>query len=155
MRRLLPLLAGLAFISLGLPDGLLGVAWPSIRAYFYLPLDALGALLVMFTTSYLLSSFSSGRLLAHINVGSLLALSCLATAASLIGYALAPQWPIMVALGVLSGLGAGAIDAGLNTFAATHFSARAVNWLHAFYGVGATLGPVIMTAVLSAGCPWQ
>jgi fucose permease len=148
-------LAYMGFVSLGLPDGLLGVAWPSIRAYFDLPLDALGVLLVMFTMGYLLSSFSSGRLLAHINVGSLLALSCLATAASLIGYALAPQWPIMVALGVLSGLGAGAIDAGLNIFAATHFSARAVNWLHAFYGVGATIGPVIMTAVLSAGRPWQ
>ncbi|MGH7601212.1 MAG: MFS transporter, partial [bacterium] len=152
------LLVGLtyiSFISLGLPDGLLGVAWPSIRTFFNLPLDALGALLVMFTTGYLFSSFSSGHILARLNVGSLLALSCLATALSLLGYALTSNWWIMVALGLLSGLGAGAIDAGLNTYAATHFSARSVNWLHACYGIGATIGPFIMTSVLTAHHPWQ
>lgn len=153
-----PVLVGLAFlsfVSLGLPDGLNGVAWPSIRAYFNLPLDALGALLVMFTIGYLVSSVSSGRLLSLMSVGSLLALSCLVTAASLIGYALTPVWWVMVALGTLSGLGAGAIDAGLNTFAATQFSTRMVNWLHACYGVGAATGPLIMTSVLSAHHPWQ
>src|SRR2546425_3676902 len=122
---------------------------------FHLPLDALGTLLVMFTTGYLLSSCSSGRILARINVGSLLTLSCLATAASLLGYALTPRWGLMVALGVLSGLGAGAIDAGVNTYAATRYSTRMVNWLHACYGIGATRGPVIMTGVLAAGLPWQ
>ncbi|HSX83706.1 MAG TPA: MFS transporter [Candidatus Saccharimonadia bacterium] len=152
---LLVVLAYVGFISLGLPDGLLGVAWPSMRVFFHLPLDALGTLLVTFTTGYLLSSCSSGRLLARINVGSLLALSCLATAASLLGYALTPRWGIMVALGVLSGLGAGAIDAGVNTYVATRYSPRMVNWLHACYGIGATSGPVIMTSVLAAGLPWQ
>ncbi len=152
---LLVALAYLGFVSIGLPDGLLGVAWPSIRAFFGLALDALGALLVMFTIGYLLSSFSSGRLLLHINVGSLLALSCLVTAGSLLGYALSPQWSMMVVLGMLAGLGAGAIDAGLNTYAATHFTTRSVNWLHACYGVGATLGPLIMTSVLMADHPWQ
>jgi MFS family permease len=119
-------LAYLGFVSLGLPDGLLGVAWPSIRTFFGTPLDAVGALLVVFTTGYVLSSFNSGRILLHVNVGSLLALSCLATAVSLLGYALAPFWWIMVAFGVLAGLGAGAIDAGLNTYAAIHHSARSV-----------------------------
>jgi fucose permease len=148
-------LAYLSFVSLGLPDGLLGVAWPSIRTFFMLPLDGLGLLLVMFTTGYLVSSFSSGRLLVRLNVGELLALSCLATGLSLLGYALAPWWWLLVALGLLTGLGAGAIDAGLNTYAATHHSARTVNWLHAFYGLGATSGPVLMTSVLGAGLPWQ
>lgn len=148
-------LAYLSFVSLGLPDGLNGVAWPSIRGYFNLPLDALGSLLVMFTAGYLVSSFSSGRMLALMSLGSLLALSCLAAAVSLIGYALAPAWWVMVALGAIAGLGAGAIDAGLNTFAATQFSARMVNWLHACYGVGAASGPVIMTSVLAARHPWQ
>jgi fucose permease len=148
-------LAYLSFVSLGLPDGLNGVAWPSIRGYFDLPLDALGSLLVMFTAGYLVSSFSSGRLLALMSLGSMLALSCLATAVSLIGYALAPAWWVMVALGALAGLGAGAIDAGLNTFAATQFSARIVNWLHACYGAGAASGPVIMTRVLEGYHPWQ
>lgn len=148
-------LAYLSFVSLGLPDGLNGVAWPSIRASFNLPLDALGALLIMFTLGYLVSSFSSGRLLARMSVGTLLALSCLATAVSLIGYAIVPTWWMMVALGIVAGLGAGAIDAGLNTFAATQFSARMVNWLHACYGIGAATGPAIMTSVLAAHQPWQ
>jgi len=143
-------LAFLGFISLGLPDGLDGVAWPSIRAFFSLPLDALGQLLVLFTIGYLASSFSSGRLLARMNVGTLLALSCLATALCQIGYSVVPAWWMMVALSVVAGLGAGAIDAGLNTFAAKQFSVRMVNWLHACYGIGATMGPVIMTAVLAA-----
>lgn len=145
----------LSFVSLGLPDGLLGVAWPSLRVFFGLPLDALGPLLVMFTIGYLVSSFSCGRLLAHMRVGTLLALSCLATAISLLGYALASRWEMVLALGILAGLGAGAIDAGLNTYAATHFSPRMVNWLHACYGIGATLGPIIMTGVLTMGHPWQ
>ncbi len=148
-------LAYAGFIGIGLPDGLIGVAWPSIRATFKLPVDALGALLVTYAAGYLVSSFSSGRLLARFSVGGLLALSCLTTAAGLIGYALAPVWPIVVALGALGGLGAGAIDAALNTFAATRFSARTVNWLHASYGVGATGGPLIMTGVISAGLAWR
>ncbi|MBS1807077.1 MAG: MFS transporter [Acidobacteria bacterium] len=148
-------LAFAGFISIGLPDGLLGVAWPSMRAFFHLPLDALGSLLVSYTIGYLCSSFSSGRLLRRFSVGVLLALSCLVTGVSLIGYATTGLWWIVILLGSLAGLGAGAIDAGLNTFAATHFSHRTVNWLHAFYGVGAFSGPLLMTKVLDAGRPWQ
>jgi len=148
-------LAYLSFVGLGLPDGLKGVAWPSIRTYFHLPLDALGWLLVMLTAGRLVSSFNSGRLLALMSIGTLLTLSCLAMAVSLIGYALAPAWWVMVALGSVGGFGAGAIDAGLNTFAATQFSARMVNWLHACYGIGAATGPAIMTSVLAGHHPWQ
>lgn len=152
------LLVGLsyaAFISLGLPDGLIGVGWPSIRQTFGLPLDALGALLLTFTAGYLTSSFSSGRVLARLGVGRLLVLSCAATATALLVYGLAPAWWAIVVLGVLSGLGAGAIDAGLNTYAANNFDARTVNWLHASFGVGAATGPVIMTSVLTAGYSWR
>lgn len=145
----------LGFVSIGLPDGLLGVAWPSMRRTFGLPLDALGSLLVMYTAGYLISSFGSGRMSARISVGMLLALSCLATGVSLLGYAASSRWEMVMALGTLAGLGAGAIDAGLNTYAATHFSVRMVNWLHAFYGVGALSGPLLMTAVLNAGRSWQ
>jgi fucose permease len=155
MKRLLPALAGLAFISLGLPDGLLGVAWPSIRSYFGLELDALGALLIVTTVGYVTSSFSSGRLLRRMNLGTVLAASCALTGAGLLGYANATSWPVMVALGIVLGLGAGAIDAALNTFAALHLGPRALNWLHACYGVGAATGPMIMTAVMHAGHQWQ
>jgi fucose permease len=156
-RRALFLLgiAYVGFVGLGLPDGLLGVAWPSIRARFGLALDALGPLLVAITAGYVLASFATGRLLARMRVGTLLALSCAATGASLAGYAMAPQWWILVAFGVLAGIGAGAIDAGLNTYVATWHSARTLNWLHAFYGVGAAIGPALMTRVLLAGGPWQ
>ena len=148
-------LAYVGFISLGLPDGLLGVGWPSIRATFQLSLDALGALLTAFTLGYLGSSFSSGRILAHIGLGNLLTLSGAATAISLIGYALVPIWAGMVLLAVLAGLGAGAIDAGLNTFVATNWSTRTLNWLHASFGIGAAAGPLVMTAILSAGYAWR
>lgn len=148
-------LAGLGFVSLGLPDGLLGVAWPSLRAGFGLAQDALGALLAATTTGYVLSSFASGPLLARLGLGALLALSCLATAGSLLGYAAADAWGVMVALGVVAGLGAGAIDAGINGYVATNHSPRALNLLHAGYGLGTTAGPALMTGLLMAGAPWQ
>src|SRR5581483_2596447 len=102
---LLIALAYAGFISIGLPDGLLGVAWPSVRAYFGLPLDALGGLLVLYTLGYLAASFSSGRLLARLSVGAVLALSCLATGLSLLGYAAANRWWQMLLAGALAGLG--------------------------------------------------
>ncbi len=149
------LLAYVAFISLGLPDGLLGVAWPSVRASFGLPLDALGALLVASTTGYLTSSFLSGRLIARLGVGRVLAASCAATGLGLIGYTLVPAWAMMVALGVVAGLGAGAIDAGLNTYVAAHFGEGLMQWLHASYGIGVTLGPIIMTIALNVYGRWR
>jgi fucose permease len=152
---LLLALAYAGFVSMGLPDGLLGVAWPSIRAGFDVPLDALGALLVATTAGSALSSFSSGRLLASLSLGALLSLSCALTAVALLGYAAAPAWSVMVAFGVVSGLGAGAIDAGLNTWVATRHGPRMLSLLHAFYGVGTTAGPLLMTGILLAGDSWQ
>ncbi len=143
------------FISLGMPDGLLSVAWPSMRATFGLPLDALGSLLLLFTAGYLLSSIFSGWMLQRVSIGMLLALSCLATSISLFGYALAPRWWILIAFGTLAGLGAGAIDAGLNTYVATYHSARTVSWLHACYGIATTSGPAMLTAILTSGRSWQ
>ena len=155
MRAHLAILAGVAFISLGLPDGLVGVAWPSMRAFFQRDIEALGALLVAATSGYVASSFSSGQLLRHLNVGAILALSTALTAAALLGYATTSHWPALIALAVALGFGGGAIDASLNAYAATHHGARTLNWLHACYGVGAATGPLIMTAILVRGYPWQ
>lgn len=149
------ILTYLGFISIGLPDGLLGVAWPTMRHSFSAPIDALGGLLIMFTSGYLVSSFNSGKLLTVMNVGLMLGLSCAATGLALLGYATATAWWVVLAAGIAAGLGAGAIDAGLNTFAATHFSVRNVNLLHAFFGVGASCGPLIMTAMLTRGPGWR
>ena len=145
----------IAFISLGLPDGLLGVAWPSIRADFKQPLDALGALVVATTAGYMFSSFFNGMLSRHLGIGRLLALSCLATGLALLGFTLVPFWFLMVALGLLLGLGAGAIDASLNGFVAEHYSERLMQWLHASFGVGITLGPLIMTTGLNLTGEWM
>ena len=131
-------LAFVAFIALGMPDGVLGVAWPSIRADFAIPLDLMGVLLLAAVSGYLVSSFSSGHLIARLGVGFVLAASCALTGIGLIGYTLVPAWWMMVLLGSVAGLGAGAIDAGLNTYAATHFSERVMQWLHASYGIGVT-----------------
>jgi len=149
------LLAYIAFISLGLPDGLLGVAWPSIRASFSRPLDSLGMMLIASTTGYLTYSFASGRIIARLGVGKTLAFSCAATGLGLIGYTLAPAWWMMVGLAVLAGLGAGAIDAGLNTYVASHFGEGLMQWLHACYGIGVTLGPIIMTLGLNYFRSWR
>src|SRR5262245_4193925 len=116
--RIVILLVYVGFISLGLPDGLIGVGWPAMRQTFALPVDALGGLLLLFTVGYLASSFQSGQILQRISIGLLLAGSCVATSASLLGFVIAPSWSFILMLGIIGGLGAGAIDAGLNTFAA-------------------------------------
>jgi fucose permease len=148
-------LAFIAFIALGLPDGLLGVGWPSIRAGFSIPLDSLGMLLFTGMTGYLAASFFNGKLISWLGVGGLLAASCGLTGATLICYTLVPQWWMMVALGITAGLGAGAIDAGLNTYVAANFSEGLMQWLHASYGIGITLGPIIMTVGLNTLNSWR
>lgn len=151
----LVLLAYIAFVALGMPDGLLGVAWPSIRASFTIPIDAVGMLLSASVAGYLTSSFLSGPLITRFGVGSVLAASCALTGAGLIGYAIVPFWWMMVLLGVAAGMGAGAIDAGLNAYVAAHFGEGLMQWLHASYGIGVTLGPIIMTIALTSFNSWQ
>jgi len=151
----LAVLAGIAFVGLGLPDGLLGVAWPSMRATFGVPLDALGALLTAFTAGYVTSSFAGGRAARRLGLGGVLALSCGATGLSLLGYAASASWGMVVALGLVAGLGAGGIDTGINTYAAMRHGPRFLNILHACWGIGAATGPALMTVVLAAHRPWQ
>jgi fucose permease len=143
------------FVILGMPSGLLGVAWPSVRETFGVSLDAVGALLIVGTIGYLLSSFTSGPIISRIGIGTLLTISSAIAGVGLLGYTLAPSWWILVALGLLAGIGGGAIDAGLNTYFATNHSASLMNWLHASFGLGATVGPIVMTAVLNAGQSWR
>ncbi|WP_213455244.1 MFS transporter [Rhizomonospora bruguierae] len=148
-------LAYAGFISLGLPDGLLGVGWPSMRLDFGQPAGAVGYLLAAGTVGYMASSVAAGFVLARLGVGRLLAISTGMAALALIGYALSPVLATVVGCALLLGLGSGAIDSGLNAYAAEHFGARHMNWLHASFGAGATLGPLVMTGVLSAGLAWR
>ncbi|MDB5106383.1 MAG: major facilitator superfamily 1 [Fibrobacteres bacterium] len=144
----------LAFAALGLPDGILGVAWPSMRSAFGVPLDALGLLLSASMAGYILSSFACGFLLARMGIGTLLSASNLITAFSLAGYALVHSFGALLAAGFLGGLGAGAVDAAVNTYAAFRFPPRTLNWLHASYSFGAFLGPLVMAGVISKGLAW-
>lgn len=154
-RLFLIVMAFVAFVALGMPDGLLGVAWPSIRGGFGIPLEAIGMLITASTAGYMTSAFFSGPLLSRLGVGRLLALSCALSGAGLIGYTLVPQWWMIVALGVAAGLGAGAIDAGLNTYVAAHFGETIMQWLHACWGIGITFGPLIMTLGLTRAGTWR
>jgi fucose permease len=149
------LLAYIAFVALGLPISLMGVAWPTLRAGFSLPLDALGLLLISSTLGYLISSFIIARLISRFGIGSLLVFSSLLSAAAFIGYAIAPSWAVVVMMGAIGGFGSGVIDAGLNTYLAAEYNEGQMQWLHASFGVGATLSPLIMTASLAVFASWR
>ncbi|MGW0435602.1 MFS transporter [Micromonospora sp. NPDC003197] len=149
------ILAYLAFVSLGLPDGLIGVGWPSIRSDFAVPTEAVGLLLVALTAGYLTSSIAAGFSIARLGVGWLLAGSTALASLALTGYALTPGLLVMIGFAVLLGLGSGAIDSGLNAYAASAFGPRHMNWLHAFFGLGVALGPLIMTSAISSGLAWR
>ena len=153
-KTLLVLICFIAFISLGLPDGLLGVAWPYMHADYEVPLESLGMVLIFFTAGFLVSSFNSGKIISKMSLGALLAASCAITGLSLLGFAFGGRWEVLLVMAFFLGVGGGAIDASINTFAAHNFSTSTVNWLHAFYGIGATLGPLIMTGYLAANFPW-
>jgi fucose permease len=154
-RSLLFVLALVAFVSLGLPDTVLGVAWPSLRRTFDLPLDRLGILLLATMAGYLTSSSLSGLLVRRMGVGGLLVGSSAVVVVSALGYAIAPRWELVVLSALPAGLGAGAIDASINAFAAARFAPGRVSWLHACWGIGATLGPLLMTGVLARGLSWR
>ncbi|SCL24445.1 Fucose permease [Micromonospora rhizosphaerae] len=154
-RPSLLLLAYLAFVSLGLPDGLIGVGWPSIRADLDVPTEAVGVVLTAGTVGYLTSSVLAGFTLARLGVGWLLAGSTLLASLALTGYALTPALALMTGCALLLGLGSGAIDSGLNAYAAGAFGPRHMNWMHAFFGLGVAIGPLIMTGALSAGLAWR
>lgn len=152
---LLLFIAYLGFISLGLPDTLIGVAWPSVRSDFNLPQSAVALIFFGSGCSYFLSSFFSGRFLKLIPIGLLLALSSGLVALSAFGYSAAPVWSLFAACSLFHGLGSGAIDSGLNHYVAHHFSARHMNWLHACYSIGAMLGPLIMTSLIARNSSWR
>ena len=154
-RNLLLFIAYIGFISLGLPDTLIGVAWPSVRDHFQLQQSASALIFFGSGRSYFLSSLFTGRLLHLLGIGTLLAASSALVALGGFGFGIANVWIIFVACSLIHGLGSGAIDTGLNHYAAHHFSARHMNWMHACYSLGATLGPLITTGVIASQGSWR
>ena len=147
--------AYLIFVLLGFPDGMLGVAWPSMRASFGVALGQMGVLLLATTFGFMLTSFNAGKLITRLGIVNLLMASTVVRGVALIGMGIAPDWWVMVGVAFCFGIGSGAIDAGMNTYFAMNLSPRLMNWLHACFGVGATLGPIMLTALLSLGIAWR
>lgn len=143
-----------SFISLGLPDGVMGVAWPAVRVDMGQPLAAVGVFTLVGTVCAAVSSYFAGAIVKRVGTGAVVAASCLVTALALVGYGYAPSFAWLVALSIPMGIGAGAVDTSLNHFVAAHYSSRHMNWLHGFWGVGATLGPLIMSWAVANPAGW-
>jgi len=141
----------MAFISLGLPDSVLGVAWPSMRVALGAPLEAAGLIALILTSCSALSSVLSGAIAKRLGAGPIVLISSALTALGLFGYSLSPSYAWVLVSALPLGFGQGAVDSTLNGYVASHYSSRHMNWLHASWGVGATVGPLIMTAAIASG----
>lgn len=144
-----------SFISLGLPDSLLGSAWPVMRQDLEVPVSFAGLLTMIIAGGTILSSLLSDRLTRKWGAGLVTAVSVLMTAAALFGFSISPSFWLLCLWGIPYGLGAGAVDAALNNYVALHYSSRHMNWLHCFWGVGAAVSPYIMGFCLTGGYGWN
>ena len=144
----------ISFISLGLPDSLLGSAWPTMSAALHAPLWGAGLLQMTVSLCTIVSSLNSARLIRRFGTGRLTALSGLLTAAALMGMSFAPHYAFLLLLSIPLGLGAGAVDAAINNYVALHCEAKHMNWLHCFWGVGTIVSPLVMSAALGLGMKW-
>ena len=145
----------LAFISLGLPDSLLGSAWPVIHQEIGVPLSWSGAVFMIIAVGTIVSSLLSDRLTHRLGAGRVTAISVGMTCCALFGFSFSHSFLALCLWAVPYGLGAGGVDAALNNYVALHYASRHMNWLHCMWGVGATVGPYIMGAVLSGGYRWS
>ena len=140
---------------LGLPDSMLGSAWPAMTVSLNAPLWGAGLIQMLISFCTIISSLNSARLIRKFGTGRLTAISVATTALALLGFSLAKNYVFLLLMAVPLGLGAGAVDAGLNNFVALHYEARHMSWLHCFWGVGATLGPVILSLFLRGKHGWR
>ena len=145
----------LAFISLGLPDSLLGSAWPVMHTQLGVPLSRSGVVFMIIAVGTIISSLLSDRMTRRLGAGKVTALSVGATCAALFGFSFCSSFPILCLWAVPYGLGAGGVDAALNNYVALHYASRHMSWLHCMWGLGAAVGPYIMGAALSAGHAWN
>ncbi len=155
MATLLLIIIYMAFISLGLPDSLLGTAWPAIMTDMSLPVSYAGILSVIISGGTIISSVLSERIIRRFRTGPVTAVSVTLTALALLSFSLSGNFWVLCLLAVPLGLGAGSVDASLNNFVALHYKASHMSWLHCFWGVGATAGPVIMSFFLAGEGGWK
>lgn len=145
----------LSFISLGLPDSLLGAAWPSIYPSLNVPVSCSGIIFFIISAGTVFSSLQSDRLTRRFGAGRITAVSVGMTAAALLGFSVSRSFPALCLWAIPYGLGAGSVDAALNNYVAIHFSGRHMSWLHCMWGIGASAGPSIMGAALTHTADWH
>ncbi len=155
MDHLLLIVIYLSFISLGLPDGLLGAAWPTMYLQFDVPVSYAGIVAMIISLGTIVSSLLSDRLTYKMGAGRITALSVCTTAVALFGFSSSTAFWQVCLWGIPYGLGAGCVDAALNNYVALHYTSRHMSWLHCMWGIGATAGPYIMGFVLTGGGHWS
>lgn len=155
MTQLLLAIIYLAFISLGLPDSLLGSAWPTMYQQFGVPISYAGIISMIISAGTIVSSLQSDRLTKKLGTGKVTAISVAATAVALFGFSFSHSFWALCLWAIPYGLGAGSVDASLNNYVALHYESRHMSWLHCMWGVGATAGPYIMGIALSMGQGWN
>ena len=151
MMTLLLIIIYISFISLGLPDSLLGSAWPVMYGELQVPVSFAGIISMIIAGGTIISSFFSEKIIRRLGTGPVTAISVFMTAAALLGFSLSHSAWLLCILAVPYGLGAGSVDAALNNFVALHYKAHHMSWLHCFWGIGATAGPFIMSLCLNTG----
>jgi fucose permease len=152
---LLLIIIYLSFISLGLPDAMFGAAWPSMYEGLNVPLHYAGYIFMIAALGTVISSFFSGRIIGKFGTGLVTSVSVFMTAAALLGFSFSSNFILLCLWAVPLGLGGGSVDAALNNYVAVHYKARHMSWLHCFWGVGASTGPVIMSYFLINNNPWN
>lgn len=154
MVHLLLAIIYISFISLGLPDALLGSAWPTMYGEFEVPVSFAGVISMIIALGTIISSLMSDRLTYKLGTGRVTAISVAVTAIALLGFSVSHSFWMLCLWAIPYGLGAGSVDASLNNYVALHYSSRHMSWLHCMWGVGASAGPYIMSYVLSGGQHW-
>lgn len=155
MTSLLLAVIYLAFIGLGLPDSLLGAAWPMIYPQFGVPVSSMGLISMIISAGTILSSLNSSRLTRALGAGKVTLLSTALTAIALLGFGMSRSLWQLCFWAVPYGLGAGSVDAALNNYVALHYASRHMSWLHCMWGVGTIIGPSLMSAALTGGHGWS
>lgn len=151
---LLLIIIYISFISLGLPDGLLGSAWPSMFKGLSVPLHYAGIISMIIAAGAVVSSLFSGKIINRTGTGNITLVSVFMTSVALIGFSFSREFMSLCFWAIPLGLGAGTVDSALNNYVALHYKAKHMNWLHCFWGVGASIGPLIMSAYLVNGTTW-
>lgn len=155
MVNLLIVMIYIAFISLGLPDALLGAAWPIMQGELSVPVSYAGILSLIISTGTVISSLLSDRMTKWLGCGKVTAISVAITAVALFGFSCSDSYWILCLWAIPYGLGAGSVDAALNNYVALHYASRHMSWLHCMWGIGASVGPYIMGWALSGGMTWN